>query len=156
MGIDTDAILSRLDLLGLLESSVKPNTHAAAAFQRVGGVKALHPWMEVAMPSDGAFATAYCAEAQQRREHVMHACVLVLRHIPVEVSDLRESRLGFLLQDLKGACEIGREDVQALLGRWKEAFRIQKEAPVGDDEKEHLSSGLFLSSYAPRQHIGLE
>merc|ERR1712194_473052 len=27
--------------------------------------------------------------------------------------------------------------VQALLGRWKEAFRIQKEAPVGDDEKGH-------------------
>jgi hypothetical protein len=133
--IEADDTVSQLALVCLLESSVQSNMHAAAAFQRTGGVTALKPWMQAALPVDGVLATACDIEAQQRRENVMHASVLLLRHIPVAVRDLHETRLGFLLRDLRGSCVVGREDIQALIKQWKESCRKQTTAPVAVDEK---------------------
>lgn len=80
----------KYDLLGALRRSVEQSREEASAFAAAGGVAALKPWIDAALPPVGASSS----RAHHISEAIMLDVLVVLGQLPVTEADLRTTGIG--------------------------------------------------------------
>eukprot|EP00933_Yihiella_yeosuensis_P020867 TRINITY_DN16646_c1_g1_i2.p1 TRINITY_DN16646_c1_g1~~TRINITY_DN16646_c1_g1_i2.p1 ORF type:complete len:1021 (-),score=227.83 TRINITY_DN16646_c1_g1_i2:311-3373(-) len=122
MGVLPDAE-ARHRLALILRATVSANLVSACAFVLSGGVAAVIPWLESALPGE-----APSSEVDARkREALVLDCLKLLRHLPVNQAVVQKCRIGSTLMALRCYCLPAQAAVGELITLWKKKFSASSE-----------------------------
>eukprot|EP00930_Biecheleria_cincta_P034065 TRINITY_DN23578_c0_g1_i1.p1 TRINITY_DN23578_c0_g1~~TRINITY_DN23578_c0_g1_i1.p1 ORF type:complete len:786 (-),score=171.54 TRINITY_DN23578_c0_g1_i1:74-2431(-) len=116
---------ARLGLAAVLRRSVRADQIRAAAFVTSGGVGALRPWLQAALPQNDERLRAGTVEEQRKREQVVLECLALLSALPVTYDVLQKTGIGRTLTALRGYCAPAMEPAGRLIAQWQHAIRSE-------------------------------
>lgn len=122
---DSDA---RLDLATVLRRSVQADPTRAAIFVTSGGVGAVRPWLQLAMPQSHEAWRAGTVEEQTKREQVVLECLALLSGLPVTYGILQQTAIGRTLTALRTYCDAVKKPAERLILQWQDQFQKTPQA----------------------------
>lgn len=120
-----DNLDARLGLAAVLRRSVRFDLTRAAVFVSSGGVGALRPWLQAALPQNDETQRAGSMEEQRKREQVVLECLALLSRLPVTYDVLQRTGIGRTLTALRGYCAPAMEPAGRLIAQWRNDIRSE-------------------------------